>query len=100
MKSPKTLAKQLIGETTAYYFSVSANSSKIISLQKVGFPCMEIKIFVKISQVMTCRKVLQLYFSYTTVFIEKRLENDKITRTPRKQLIQTSDSSAVRMLLS
>ena len=74
---------------------------KIISLQKVGFPCLEIEIFVKISQVMTCRKVLRFYFSYITpVFIEKRFENDKITRTPRMQLIQTSDSSAVRMLLS
>ena len=50
---------------------------------------------------MHCRKVLRLYLSYTTPdFIEKRFENDKITRTPRMQLIQTSDSSAVRMLLS
>ena len=72
-----------------------------MSLQKVGFPCLEIEIFVKISQVMTFRKVLRLYLSYTTpVFIEKRFENDKITRTPRMQLFQTSDSSAVRMLLS
>ena len=39
----KTRGKQLVGETTAYYFSVSANSSKIISLQKVGFPCLELR---------------------------------------------------------
>ena len=90
-----------MSETTPFYFSVSVNSSKIIPLQKVGSPCLEIEIFVKISQVMTCRKVLRFYFSYTTpVFIEKRFENDKITRTHRMQLIQTFDSSAVRMLLS
>ena len=40
---------------------------------------------------MTCRKVLRLYFSYTTpVFIEKRLENDKITRTLRLQATATN----------